>query len=118
VLIVYDNADSAESLATLVRTWGHEVATAHDGAAALALAERFKPDSALVDIGLPVMDGYELARRLRAQARHHELYLVAMTGYGRSADRHTADEAGFDVHLMKPADIDQLRRLLGGNIAT
>jgi CheY-like chemotaxis protein len=110
VLIVDDNADSADSLALVARSWGHDVAVARDGPSALALAAKFQPERALVDIGLPGMDGYELGRRLRAAHRH--LYLVAMTGYGRAEDRKTAHAAGFDLHLVKPADLDELQALL------
>jgi two-component system CheB/CheR fusion protein len=112
VLIIDDNADAAEALALLARSWGHEVAVAHDGPGALALAESFAPESALVDIGLPGMDGYELARRLREQPRYRDLMLVALTGYGREEDRNAARAAGFDVHLVKPAEIEALEGIL------
>jgi two-component system CheB/CheR fusion protein len=112
VLIVEDNADSAESMALLARSWGHDVAIAADGAAALTLAQSFLPQTALVDIGLPEMDGYALARRLRQNSLHRELYLVAMTGYGREEDRRAARAAGFDAHIVKPADMDELEKLL------
>ena len=112
VLIVDDNADSAESTALLARSWGHEVGIARDGPSALELAERLRPEFALVDIGLPGMDGYELARRLRKRVRNGDLYLVAMTGYGREQDREAARAAGFAAHLVKPAIPDELRRLL------
>jgi len=112
VLIIDDNADSAEALALLARSWGHEVAVAHDGPAALALAERFAPESVLVDIGLPGMDGYELARRFREQPRYRDLVLVALTGYGREEDRSAARAAGFDGHLVKPAEIEALEGFL------
>jgi CheY-like chemotaxis protein len=112
VLIIDDNVDSAEATALLARAWGHEVATAKDALSALAVAARFAPDCALVDIGLPGMDGYELARRLRKDPRYGDLYLVALTGYGREQDRSAALAAGFDTHLVKPADIDELERLL------
>jgi CheY-like chemotaxis protein len=110
VLIVDDNIDSSESLALLIQAWGHEVAVAHDGVSALALAAEFLPELALVDIGLPGMNGYELAPRLR-QA-HRDLYLVAMTGYGRDEDRKTAHAAGFDLHVVKPADVEELQDCL------
>lgn len=110
VLIVDDNADSADSLALAARSWGHEIAVARDGPSALAVAKSFQPECALVDIGLPGMNGYELGRRLRDAHRH--LYLVAMTGYGRDEDRKMAHASGFDVHLVKPADLDALRNLL------
>jgi CheY-like chemotaxis protein len=112
VLIIDDNADSAELLAQLARSWGHEVTVAHDGPGALALAERFVPESALVDIGLPGMDGYEVARRFRAEPRYGDLYLVALTGYGREEDRNAAYAAGFDDHLVKPPAMEVLESLL------
>jgi two-component system CheB/CheR fusion protein len=112
VLIVDDNTDSAESMAGLVRAWGHEVAVAHDAIEALALASTFAPDTALVDIGLPGMNGYELARRWRATPGYQDLRLVAVTGYGRTEDRHAAREAGFDIHFVKPAELAELEQLL------
>ncbi len=118
VLIVDDNADAAESMALLVRSWGHEVRVAPDALVALALAMRFKPETALVDIGLPGIDGYELARRLRADPQHRQLHLVAMTGYGRAEDRSAARNAGFDIHFVKPAELDELERLLARDQGT
>jgi two-component system, chemotaxis family, CheB/CheR fusion protein len=112
VLIVDDNVDSAESVAMLIRSWGHEAYVAHTAMSALELAERFAPESALLDIGLPDMDGYALARRLRAQDTSGNLQLVAMTGYGRAEDRTAARDAGFDVHLVKPAEPDELAGVL------
>jgi CheY-like chemotaxis protein len=112
VLIIDDNVDSAEVMAQLARSWGHEVAVARDGPSALALAESFGPESAFVDIGLPGMDGHELARRFREQPRHRDLFLVALTGYGRPEDRNAARAAGFDVYLVKPPEIDVLKGLL------
>jgi len=100
------------ALHSVPRAWGHEVAVAHDGGSALTLAAAFKPETALVDIGLPGMNGYELARRLRENPACSALYLVAMTGYGREEDRNAARAAGFDVHLIKPADPEQLHTLL------
>ena len=85
-----------------------------DGRAdAIKLARSFRPEIALLDIGLPGMNGYELARHLRADPTPRDLYLIAMTGYGQAEDREAAREAGFDVHLVKPADLDALRGLLG-----
>ena len=114
VLIVDDNADSAQSLALLVRNWGHEVAVARDAREALARAETLAPDVALVDIGMPGMDGHELTRRLRAQPRYRDALLVAVTGYGRAEDRDAAHRAGFNAFLVKPADSAELARLLAG----
>ena len=112
VLIVDDNTDSAESMASVVRSWGHEVAVASDATDALALARSFRPETALVDIGLPGMNGYELARRLRADPDQRELHLVAVTGYGGAENRRAARDAGFDMHLVKPAELDALEQLL------
>jgi two-component system, chemotaxis family, CheB/CheR fusion protein len=112
ILIVDDNADAAESMAMLARAWGHEVVMAGDGPSALKVARHFKPERALVDIGLPGMDGYEVARRLRAAPEHSNLLLVAMTGYGRDEDREKAYAAGFDVHLVKPGDLAELQDVL------
>ena len=112
ILIVEDSVDAADALELLVRSFGYEIASARDGPTALALAEYFLPDIALVDVGLPGIDGYELARRLRAAPQHAELYLVAMTGYGREEDRIAARAAGFDCHLVKPAEVDELQAVL------
>jgi two-component system CheB/CheR fusion protein len=112
VLIVDDNLDSAESMAFLVRSWGHDVSVVHDGTAALERIADFKPEAALVDIGLPDMNGYELARRLRSGSNGSNLHLIAITGYGRAEDRATARDAGFDVHLVKPAEPAELERVL------
>ena len=114
VLIVDDNVDSAESLALLLTMSGHKVRTAHDGPAALEAAEAFRPEAVLLDIGLPGMDGYEVARRLRQQAGLNNTFLVAVTGYGQDEDRRRAEEAGFDAHLVKPADPVVLQQLLAG----
>jgi PAS domain S-box-containing protein len=112
VLIVDDNADSAETLAILLRRFGHEVRTAADGASALELARREPPDVALLDIGLPIMDGLELARRMREDLGLTRAYLIALTGYGQEEDRRKSRAAGFDAHLVKPVDLDRLRRIL------
>jgi CheY-like chemotaxis protein len=111
LLIVDDNRDSAESLAMLLEVQGHEVRTAHDGPAALDTARDFRPDIVLLDIGLPGMDGYEVARRLRQQWGRQAV-LVALTGYGSDEDQRRAQEAGFDHHLLKPVDLDALDQLL------
>jgi CheY-like chemotaxis protein len=112
VLVVDDNADSAESLALLLTMKGHEVRTAHDGPAALAAAEAYRPEAVLLDIGLPGMDGHEVARRLRRLAGLDSIFLVALTGYGQEEDRRRAEQAGFDAHLVKPADPLALHQLL------
>jgi two-component system CheB/CheR fusion protein len=112
VLIVDDNEDARQSLVLLVRSWGHEVAGAADGPSAIALAEKFEPQTALVDIGMPGMNGYQLARHLRAMPRYANLQLVAMTGFGREEDRKAALAAGFNSHLVKPLGLDELEAVL------
>ena len=112
ILIVDDNVDGAELLDEVFRALGHATRLAHDGAAALAVARDFRPHIAFLDIGLPEMDGYQLARRLRTVPGLEEVRLVAVTGFGQEADRDRAREAGFDEHLVKPVEIDGLRRLM------
>ena len=112
VLVVEDNVDAAESVALLLQTDGHTVEVAHDGAAALVLLERFVPEVILLDIGLPEMDGYLLAQTIRAKFPRLVARLCAMTGYGRAEDRSLAREAGFDDHLTKPVDPEQLLKLI------
>jgi two-component system CheB/CheR fusion protein len=116
VLVVEDNAHSAESLRLLLEMAGHEVRTAPDGAAGLEAAERFGPDVVLCDIGLPGMDGYELAERLRPPAGEpgagRPVTLIALTGYGDDASRERSRRAGFDHHLVKPVEPDALERVL------
>jgi PAS domain S-box-containing protein len=112
VLVVDDSSDAADSLAMLLELEGHEVATAYSAAAALETAERLQPDIAFIDIGLPQMDGYEVARRLRASDRCRAIRLVALTGYGQPGDRDEARRAGFDHHLVKPADLETVGAIL------
>jgi CheY-like chemotaxis protein len=111
-LIVDDNVDSAESLAELLALTGHDVRTAHDGPTALQEAQARRPGVVLLDIGLPRMDGYEVARRLRRLPDFHAVVLIAMTGYGQDEDRRRSREAGFDHHLVKPVGLEDIRRLL------
>jgi CheY-like chemotaxis protein len=118
ILVVEDDLDSAESLALLLRMFGHEVRIATDGSAALREARANPPDVALLDIGLPGMDGYGLAQRLTELGAQGEKttrrrpLLVAVTGFGQEEDRRRSREAGIDLHMIKPVDPDQLRRLL------
>lgn len=112
VLVVDDNIDAAQMLGLLVETLGHHATIEHSASAALARAAADPPDVCLLDIGLPDVDGYELARRLRAQTVGRCPYLVAVTGYGQAQDRERTQQAGFDHHLVKPADTDALARLL------
>jgi PAS domain S-box-containing protein len=111
-LVVDDNEDSASSLALLLQISGHEIHVAHDGLEALAAAERFRPDVALLDIGLPKLNGHDVARRIRAQPWGREMVLVALTGWGQDAERRKSKEAGFDHHVVKPVDYSALMRLL------
>jgi CheY-like chemotaxis protein len=112
VLVVDDSRDAATSLARLlVRHWNQEVRTAHDGHEALELAREFGPEMILLDIGLPGLDGYEVARRLRQREAHGETLLVALTGYGQDEDRRKSQEAGFDMHLVKPVEPGVIRRI-------
>ena len=112
VVIVEDNADARETLKMLLQVAGHEVDTAESAPAALEKLARFQPDVALIDIGLPGVDGYSLARSIREDGGRH-LRLIALTGYGQLEDRQKALAAGFDVHVTKPVGLDQLRTLLG-----
>jgi two-component system CheB/CheR fusion protein len=112
VLVVEDNADCAQALAILLRLGAHQVLIAPDGPAALEAARGFRPDVVLLDIGLPRMDGYEVARRLRALEGLERVTLVAVTGYGQDKDRRRARKAGFDHHLVKPVEATVLRDLL------
>jgi len=112
VLVVEDNVDSAEMMAFMLKFGGHEVRVARDGMEALKVARAFRPQVVLCDIGLPKMNGYEVAAQLRAQPDFEQTRLVALTGYGQEEDLRRAREAGFDVHLVKPVDPDALDALL------
>jgi PAS domain S-box-containing protein len=115
ILIVDDNPDAANSLARLLtRLWHQDVQVAHDGPAALAAAQAFRPDVILLDIGMPGMDGYEVAQRLRRQPEFATTLLVALTGWGQEEDRRRSQDAGIDHHLVKPADPEILREMLAG----
>jgi CheY-like chemotaxis protein len=113
VLVVEDDADGAASMAVFLRHQGHEVEVARDGPTALRIAADRPPDDALLDIGLPGgMDGWEVARRLQEQAAGKAPLLIAVTGYGQEADRRRSDQASIDLHLLKPADPEDLTKLL------
>jgi len=112
LLVVDDNRDAAESMSMLLEMWGHEVAFAYDGPSALATAERLQPEAVLLDIGLPGMDGYEVAERLRELPEARDAVLIAITGYGQEDDRLRSRQAGIDHHLVKPVAPDALRNLL------
>ena len=114
VLVVDDNEDAAELLSTVLRMKGHEVVVAHNGPAALLARVTFAADVALLDIGLPVMDGYELAGHLRSRYPSSPLRIIAITGYGEEKDRIRSKAAGFDEHLVKPVDLERVCGLLAG----
>lgn len=112
ILVVDDNVDSAISMAMLLRMSGNETRIAHDGEAALQMADSFKPDLVLLDIGLPKLDGYEVARRIRSQPWGAGMQLVAVTGWGQDEDRRNSAQAGFDQHMVKPVDLETLEKLM------
>ncbi len=112
VLVVDDCVDTANTLASLLQLWGHETYTAQDGLAALEAAECYEPDVVLLDIGLPRLDGWEVARQLRQQAGPDELLLVVLTGYSEETDRARAKEIGIDYFFVKPVEPEDLRQVL------
>jgi two-component system OmpR family response regulator len=112
--VVEDHPDTAQTMAVLVGIFGHEVELAPDGPTALQLAQERPPDVALLDIGLPGLNGYEVARRLRDQVNGRKLLLVAVTGYGQDSDRLRSVEAGIHLHFLKPMDPAALRQILDG----
>jgi CheY-like chemotaxis protein len=112
IMVVDDNRDSADTLAALLDAWGHEVRTFYDGLAALAATGEFHPNVVLLDIGLPKMNGYEVAAQLRKMEHGRSMILVAFTGYGQDEDRRRVRDAGFDYHLVKPLEAAELERIL------
>jgi CheY-like chemotaxis protein len=112
ILVVDDLPASAETLMMLLQMEGFEVRTAHEGKAALEIAEDFRPDVVLLDIGLPGMNGFEVAHRLRSLPQSRDALLIALTGYGEAESRSRSAQAGFDFHMVKPADVNQLLALL------
>ena len=117
ILVVDDNQDAADSLAMMLQREGHEVSTAYSASGALSAAEQHKPEVVFLDIGLPQIDGHEVARRLRAQYGSACPCLIALTGYGQPEDRARALAAGFAAHLTKPIDPQQWQRVLSSNLA-
>jgi CheY-like chemotaxis protein len=111
-LVVDDNRDAAESMSMLLQMWGHDVAFAYDGPSALETAEQWQPEAVFLDIGLPGMDGYEVAERLRELPHAKGAVLIAITGYGQDDDRLRSQRAGIDHHLVKPVAPDALRSLI------
>jgi DNA-binding response OmpR family regulator len=112
VVLVEDHEDMRESMRELLSALGHTVHTADDGGSGAELILRLEPDVAIVDLGLPILDGCEVAVRVRKQLGRERVRLVAMTGYGQDVDRHRSREAGFDAHLVKPADMNAVVEIL------
>ena len=112
VLVVDDNVDAADTIVLLLRQSGHDVRAVYSGEAALSAVEEYQPNIVILDIGLPEMDGYEIARRLRQRPQLANVWLIAMTGYGTDSDRQRSQEAGFDHHLVKPVDPQKVEELL------
>ena len=111
-MVVEDNADGLETLMALLEMLGHEVAGAADGGQAVQLAAEFQPQVVLLDLGLPVMDGFEVARRLRQDPALRDVFIAALTGWGAEGDRRRTAEAGFDAHLTKPVELPALEAVL------
>jgi CheY-like chemotaxis protein len=117
ILVVDDNTDAAQSLALLLELAGHDVRVAHDGVETLAVASEFEPEVVLLDLGMPKMDGYETARRLRNESWGQQVMLVALTGWGQQRDRERTAEAGFDLHLVKPIAEFELFQAIGTRLS-
>ena len=113
VLVVDDNVDSATTLALMLKAMGHRATVAHDGPSAVEIAQTFGPTLILLDIGLPGMNGYAVAQRLRTIPTLRGVTLAALTGYGEDQDRRRSREAGFDLHFVKPVRINALQELIG-----
>jgi CheY-like chemotaxis protein len=118
LLIVEDHPDVAESLALILQCDDHEVRIAHDGPAALKALAKFRPDVVLLDVGLPGMDGYQVARRMREEALESKLTIIALSGYGQTEDHSQSMQAGCDAHLVKPVHPNVLRSLLGAEMSS
>jgi CheY-like chemotaxis protein len=114
ILVVDDNHDSALSLAMMLSIMGHETRTAHDGESAVATAESFLPEVVLLDIGLPKLNGYEVAQRIREKDWGASMFLIAVTGWGQEEDRQRSSEVGLNVHMVKPVEPSALEKLLAG----
>lgn len=112
ILVIEDNEDAREMLRALLQGAGHSVRVAGDGESGIIEAMAFRPDVALIDVGLPGISGYDVARQLRKEDWGHTVRLIAVTGYGQPEDRRRATDAGFDDHLVKPVDADQLAKAL------
>ena len=113
ILIVDDNQDGADSLGMMLKIMGNHTATAYDGQTGVEVAERFRPDVVLLDIGMPKLNGYEACQRIREQPWGKSVILIAVTGWGQEEDRRRSHEAGFDHHMVKPVNPTALMKLLG-----
>src|SRR5262249_6953986 len=114
--VVDDNRDAAATLAMMLSLLGHDTRAAHDGLEALDVVAAFRPDVVLLDIGMPKLNGYDAARRIREQPWGSNIFLVALTGWGKEDDRRRSHEAGFNMHLVKPVDPAALERLLASRV--
>lgn len=112
VVVVDDNIDNAYSVSLLLEALGHEAKIAHNGIQALGIAHEFQPDAMIIDIGMPGLDGHDLARRIRAEEWGKDLLLIAASGWGQDEDKQRSLEAGFNLHLVKPVDLRTLETLL------
>lgn len=112
ILVVDDNHDAAMSLAMMLSIMGHDTATAHDGESAVSTAETFLPEVVLLDIGLPKLNGYEVAQRIREHAWGREMFLIAVTGWGQEEDRQRSAEVGLNMHMVKPVEATALEKML------
>jgi CheY-like chemotaxis protein len=117
ILVVDDNRDSAESLARLLQVCGNETLTAFDGLEALEVGSQFRPNVVLLDLGMPNLNGYDTARRIRQQPWGQNAVLIALTGWGKDEDRRRSGEAGFDSHVVKPVVVEQLDALLASLVS-
>jgi len=117
VLVADDNRDTADSLAMILRSWGYEPLVAYDGLTALRIGQKEQPAAAVLDLGLPGMDGYQLASHLRRETGLATIPLIAVTGYTWKAAHIRSEEYGFNYHFVKPLDLEQLRRILADSIA-
>jgi CheY-like chemotaxis protein len=115
ILVVDDNVDAAESAGEILRLLGNEVSVVHDGLAAVSAVEDWHPDVVLLDIGLPGIDGYEVAKRVRQSDHGKRVMLVALTGWGQDQDKQRTSDSGFDQHWVKPVGMDKLREISQGN---
>jgi CheY-like chemotaxis protein len=117
ILVADDNRDTADSLAMILRSWGYEPLVAYDGLTALRIGQKEQPAAAVLDLGLPGMDGYQLAQNLRRESGLETIPLIAVTGYTWKAAHIRSEEYGFDHHFVKPLDLEQLRQILTDSVA-